>query len=89
MTEATPRHSSSRFFRESSTSFQDLSGSNQALARKNHVHARCRYLSRTPASWSRGSKAAASLESARGAKSACWHDVASPKKIILRKNVTN
>ena len=34
MTEATPRHSSCQLFLESSTSFKDLSDSNQALAQK-------------------------------------------------------
>ena len=58
-------------FREFSTSLQDLAGSNRALLRKNHVHARCRLSPSTPASWSRGSKAATSREFARGAKSTC------------------
>ena len=40
-------------------------------AEKPCTYARCRLSSRTPASWSRGSKDAISRESARGAKSAC------------------
>ena len=56
----------------------------RALARKNHVHARCRLSSRTHASWSRGKKAATSGESACGAKSTSCE---SKKKNCERMNL--
>ena len=47
---------------ESNTSFQDLAGTNRALAGTKHVWACCIFSSRTPVSWSGGRIAASSSE---------------------------
>ena len=88
MTEATPRHSSCRFFRESSTSFQALSGSNQALAlgAKKIMYMHCADCHSILLLL--GQEGARLPHHGNLAVEPRQH-VVSPKNIILRKNVTN
>ena len=50
MSKTASMHSFWRFCRECNASLQVLEGDNRALARKNHVQARCKFSSRTPSS---------------------------------------
>ena len=59
-----------------------LAGANWALARKEHVHERCKFSIRVSASWAKSRTAGSHSESVRGSK---LNYVAS-KRLIFRKN---